>query len=125
MDSKNHSCGSFFTPDISDEVRISLLKELLHNSWVRSDKAAYLLENMNNCVEALSTDYFDADAIENVRLAIINKEYYVPKISRALKLSVLRYNLRNHWAKTFKNVMTFIIVKYLLKNNYHRKITEL
>tara|TARA_B110000046_G_scaffold62680_1_gene70192 strand:- start:1358 stop:2068 length:711 start_codon:yes stop_codon:yes gene_type:complete len=123
--SKNHSCGSFFTPDISDEVRISLLKELLHNGRVRSDKAVYLLENMDKCVGALPTDYFDGDAIENVRAAIISKDYYVPKISRALKVSVLRYNLRKHWAKTFKNIIMFAIVKYVLKNDYHKKIAKL
>ncbi len=123
--SKNHPCGSFFTPDISDEVRISLLKELLHNGRVRSDKAVYLLENMDKCVGALPTDYFDGDAIENVRAAIISKDYYVPKISRALKVSVLRYNLRKHWAKTFKNIIMFAIVKYVLKNDYHKKIAKL
>lgn len=123
--SKTHSCGLFSTPGISDEVRISLLKELLHNGRVRSDKAAYLLKSMDKCVGALPSDYFDADAIENVRAAIISKDYYVPKISRALKVRVLEYNLRKHWAKTFKNIMMFAIVKYVLKNEYHKKIARL
>lgn len=123
--SKKHSCGSFFTPDISDEVRISLLKELLHNGRVRSDKALYLLENMEKCAEALPTAYFDADAIKNVRASIISKDYYVPKISRAIKVRVLGYNLRNHWVKTIKNIMMFAIVKYILKNEYHKKIARL
>jgi hypothetical protein len=125
FNSKKHSCGSFLTPDISDEVRISLLKELLHNGRVRSDKAVYLLENMEKCIGALPTDYFDCDTIENVRATIISKDYYVPKISRALKVRVLRYNLRRHWAKTFKNIIMFFIVKYVLKNDYHKKIAKL
>ena len=123
--SKNHSCGSFLTPDISDEVRISLLKELLHNGRIRSDKADYLLKNMDNCAEDLPTDYFNGDAIKNVRTAIINKDYYVPKISLSLKVNVLSYNLRKHWARTFKNIIMFAIVKYMLKNKYHKSITGL
>ena len=123
--SKNHSCSSFLTPDISDEVRISLLKELLHNGRVRSDKAAYLLKNMDNCEGALPTDYFNSDAIKNIHAAIISKDYYVPKISLALKVNVLRYNLRKHWARTFKNIIMFAIVKYVLKNKYHKRITSL
>jgi hypothetical protein len=123
--SKKHSCGSFFTPDISDEVRVSLLKELLHNGRVRSDKALYLLENMDKCAEALPTAYFDADTIKNVRGSIISKDYYVPKISRAIKVRVLGHNLRKHWVKTFKNIMMFAIVKYVLKNEYHNKIIRL
>ena len=123
--SKIHSCGLFSTPVISDEVRISLLKELLHNGRVRSDKALYLLENMDKCVGALPTTYFKADAIENVRAAIINVDYYVPSISRALKVRVLGHNLRKQWVKTIKNIMIFAIVKYVLKNEYHKKIARL
>jgi hypothetical protein len=123
--SKKHSCGLFFTPGISDEVRISLLKELLHNGRVRSDKALYLLENMDKCAGTLPTSYFDSDTIENVRAAIISKDYYVPKISRALKARVLGHNLRKHWVKTIKNIIMFAIVKYVLKNEYHKKIARL
>ena len=123
--SKSHSCGLFHTPNISDEVRISLLKELLHNGRVRWDKADYLLKNMDNCIGALPTDYFNSDSIKNVRASIISKNYYVPKISRALKVSILRYNLRKNWARTFKNIIMFAIVKYVLKNKYHKNITDL
>ncbi|MDA7851302.1 hypothetical protein N9A33_01035 [Gammaproteobacteria bacterium] len=122
--SKIHSCGSFFIPNISDEVRISLLKELLHNGRVRSDKADYLLKSMDDCAEALPTNYFNADTIKNVRASIISKNYYVPKISLALKVSVFKHNIKKHWAKTFRNILLFVIVKYFLKNKYHENIVS-
>lgn len=123
--SKIHSCGSFLIPDISDEIRISLLKELLHNGRVRIDKAGYLLKSMDHCIEALPTNYFNAHTIKNVRASIISKNYDVPKISLALKVSVFKYNLKKNWVKTFKNIILFILVKYALKNKYHKNIVGL
>ena len=120
-----HSCGLFFTPDVSDETRISLLKELLHNGRVRSDKAFYILKNMDICIETLPVNYFQSNDIKIVRTAIINQDYYVPKLSQTLKINILRYNLKKNWSKTLKNIMMFVIVKYILKNKYHNKITSL
>jgi len=123
--SKMHSCGLFSTPDISDEVRISLLKELLHNARVRNDKAAYLLDNMDKCAGDLPTEYFDVDTIEIVREAIISANYYLPKVSRSLVARLLGYNLRKDCATTLKHIVMFATVKYALKNNYHKRITQL
>jgi hypothetical protein len=123
--SKMHSCGLFSTPCISDEVRISLLKELLHNGRVRRDKAPYLLENMDKCVSDLSTNYFEAETIKNVREAIISANYDLPKVSRALKIRLLAHNLRKDCVTTLKNIVMFVIVKYALRNNYHKIITKL
>jgi len=123
--SKAHPCGLFSTPDMSDEIRISLLKELLHNGRVRSDKASYLLQYMDECTDDLPTKYFDADTLKIVREAIISTQYYLPKVSRALKARLLFYNLRNGYFATLKNIAMFATVKYFLKNNYHKRITRL
>ncbi|MDB9996703.1 hypothetical protein OAE49_06760 [Gammaproteobacteria bacterium] len=125
FNSKIHSCGLFSTPCISDEVRISLLKELLHNGRVRRDKAAYLLENMDKCADDLPTDYFEAETIKIVREAIISANYDLPKVSRALKIRLLAHNLRKDCVTTLKNIVMFVIVKYALRNNYHKIITRL
>ena len=122
---KKHPSNLFVTPDISDEIRISLLKELLHNGRVRHDKAPYLLKNMELCFEVLPTDFFDVDIIGDVRAAITNKDYYVPKISRVIKIKVLLYNLRKHSANTMKNIIMFFVIKWVLKNKYHNKIVQI
>ena len=123
--SKMHSCGLFSIPDISDEVRISLLKELLHNGRVRSDKASYLLKNMDKCAGDIPTDYFDTETINVVRDAIVSASYYLPKVPQAIKVKLLVHNLRKNCAQTVKNMFMFVAVKYVLKNEYHKRITRL
>ena len=125
LNSKKHSCGLFFIPDISDETRISLLKELLHNGRIRSDKANHILNNMEICHDRLSVDFFHSEDIKNVRMAIIKKEYYLPKLAQNLKINILGNNMRKNSLITLKNILMFVIVKYILKNKYHLRIIDL
>lgn len=119
-----HSCGLFLIPDVSDETRISLLKELLHNGRVRVDKALYISKNMDICIETLPVTYFQSNDIKTVRAAINNEDYYLPKLSQTIKINILGYNLKKNFLKTLKNILMFVIVKYILKNKYHKRITS-
>jgi hypothetical protein len=119
-----HESEIFSIPDISDEVRISLLKELLHNNRVRSDKAGYLLKMIDVCYEALPTKYFSQESINNIKYSISNKELFLPKVSHRIKLDLIYFNFSEHFFKSSKNIILFIFIKYILKNFYHRYITK-
>ncbi|MDA8526768.1 hypothetical protein N9K90_03380 [Gammaproteobacteria bacterium] len=119
-----HESEIFSVPDVSDEVRISLLKELLHNDRVRSDKADYLLKMIDVCYEALPTKYFPQESINNVKYSIINKELFLPKVSQRIKLDLIYFNFSEHFFKSSKNIILFIFIKYILKNFYHKYITK-
>ena len=119
-----HNSKLFYTPTLSDEVRISLLKELLHNSRVRRDKAIYLYDMMAVCSPELPTEYFDSDTIEVVRCAIRSENLYLPNISKALKKRLLKYNFAKQYFGTARNIILFAAVKYLFKNSYHTKMLK-
>lgn len=125
LNSKKHSSGLFFIPHISDETRISILKELLHNGRVRSDKANLILNNIEISHDMLPVDFFHSEDIKNVRTAIFKKEYNLPKLSQNLKINILRNNMRKNSLITLKNILMFVIVKYILKNKYHLRVIDL
>jgi len=122
--SRPHDCELFFTPDLSDEIRISLLKDLLHNSKVRIDKASYFLEMMEKCSPNLPTDYFVSETIQIIHDAIISESLYLPQVSRGLKVRLLSYNLQKQFYTSLKNILLFVAVKYIFKNNYHKRIIK-
>jgi len=119
-----HKSGIFSVPDISDEVRISLLKELLHNGRVRSDKSLYLLEMLIKCIDTLPTKYFTVDTLNEIKKSIIDGNLELPKLSLILKLRLLCFNLFQSPLKTIHNIAIFIVIKYLLGNSYHNFITK-
>lgn len=124
LNSKLHDSKLFYTPDLSDEIRISLLKELLHNRRVRSDKANYLQEKINICSSELPTEYLDSTTIMVIRDSIVEKKLYLPKISLTLKKALFIYNVRNSLFKMIRNIALFAGVKYIFKNNYHNRIVK-
>lgn len=122
--SRSHDSKLFYTPDLSDEIRVSLLKELLHNKRVRSDKASYLQEMMEVCSSNLPAEYLDVATIHVLRDSIVAKNLYLPKISLTLKKAIFTYNLGKGVFKTIKNIALFAGVKYIYKNDYHNRIVE-
>ena len=119
-----HHSGLFFIPHISDETRISLLKELLHNSRVRYDKAEHLLESIQMCSDVLPTSYFDDQTIKKIESEVLRKNYKFPFVSFKIKIRLLISNLRKNLFETFKRIVMFIFVKYVSKNKYHQKLTK-
>jgi hypothetical protein len=117
-------CGLFSTPNLSDEIRISILKELLHNKRVRADKADYLGSMIDLCSAELVTEYFDIDSVRVVRHAIERGKLYLPSLSQRLRLLLFTHNLCRSPVKTLRNIALFALVKYVYKNRYHRKLMK-
>jgi len=117
-----HDSKLFSTPDLSDEVRISLLKELLHNKRIRSDKASYLLKMMGKCSSKLPTAFLDESTVQILNDSIIAENLYLPKISLHLKKELLNYNFSKGFFKTIQNIAVFAGVKFIFKNDYHSRI---
>lgn len=117
-----HSSGLFWIPSINDEIRISLLKELLHNNRVRYDKAEYISEMISYCGGNLATDFFSASDIFNLVDGIKDDKYVFTRVSYAIKIKLFYYNIIRMPVCTFKRILLFFHIKYFLKNSYHLSI---
>lgn len=117
-----HTSKLFYTPSITDEIRVSILKELLHNKRVRSDKADYLLQKMNHCLDSLPNEFIDSETLLCIQDSIVRGSFHLPKLSNQIRVRLLYFNLREDLFMTFKNIFLFFAIKYLWKNRYHEKI---
>jgi len=122
QNSSPHHTGLFHTPDLGDEIRISLLKELLHNKKVRIDKARYLLKMMEKCSSQLPTEYLSIENVKFLQDSIAENKLYLPRISLTLKIKLFKYNLSKHFFATVNNIIMFVAVKYILKNYFHQRM---
>lgn len=122
--SEIHHSGLFCIPNIGDEVRISLLKELLHNSRVRHDKAAYLSSMIDDHSNLLEKDFFSLSDINYINSNIKNRQFNFTKTSRLIKFKLLISNIKTGIFSTIKRIFMFILIKYVLKNKYHEWITK-
>ena len=122
--SSPHHTGLFHTPDLSDEIRTSLLKELLHNKRVRVDKAVYLSKMIEKCRSQLPTEYLSIENVKFLQESIAENRLYLPKISSSLKMKLIKYNLSKHFFTTVKNIMMFAAIKYIFKNYFHQRMIK-
>jgi len=122
--SRPHHTGLFHTPDLGDEIRISLLKELLHNKRIRKDKANYLSKMMERCTPQLPTRFLNIENISLIQESIAENILYLPKISLTLKMKLIKYNLSKNFFATVKNIMMFAAIKYIFKNYLHQRMNK-
>jgi hypothetical protein len=119
-----HHTGLFHTPDLSDEIRISLLKELLHNKRVRADKADYLSKMMEKCSYQLPTEYLSIENIKFLQVSIAENRLYLPEISLTLKKKLIKYNFSEKFFTTVRNIIMFAAIKYIFKNYSHQRMIK-
>lgn len=122
--SNSHHSGLFYTPDLSDEIRISLLKELLHNKRVRVDKAVYLLKMIEKCGSQLPTEYLSIEDVKFLQNSIAENSLYLPEISLTLKKKLIKYNFSDKFFTTVKNIIMFAAIKYIFKNYFHQMMIK-
>jgi len=122
--SKLHSSGLFRIPSLNDEIRISILKELLHNNRVRYDKAEYIYEMINCCGNNLATDFFSVNNIFELLAGIRDDKYVFTRMSYTIKIKLLHYNIVRRPIRTFKCVLMFLYIKYFIKNTYHMNLLK-
>jgi len=122
--SNPHYTGLFHTPDFGDEIRISLLKELLHNKRVRIDKASYLSKMMEKCGSQLPAEYLSIENVKFLQESIAENRLYLPRISLTLKMKLIKYNFSKHFFTTVKNIMIFAAIKYFSKNYFHQRMIK-
>jgi len=122
--SNPHHTGLFHTPNLGDEIRISLLKELLHNKRVRVDKASYLSKMMERCSSQLPTEYLSIENVKFLQESIIENRLYLPGISLTLKKKLIKYNFSNKFFITVRNIIMFVAIKYFFKNYLHQRMIK-
>lgn len=119
-----HESEYFKIPGLQDEIRISLLKELLHNSRVRDDKAEYLLKKLELCKAEIPNNILSKGEILFLTESIKKEKLYLFKFSQKLRLKLLMINLKNNFFESIKNILLFIYIKYVSKNNYHKRLIK-
>ena len=124
QNSNPHHSGLFHTPDLGDEIRISLLKELLHNKRVRVDKAVYLSKMIERCRSQLPTEYLSIENVKFLQESIAENSLYLPEISLTLKMKLIKYNFSEKFFPTIKNIIMFVAIKYILKNYFHQRMIK-
>ena len=109
-DAHVHESGLFYIPNISSEIRISILKEILHNGRVREDKAIYILESLSLCRHTLPVPFFSSRDLGR---------FYLFLISMHIRFKLFIYNFNISPIGTLKNIYIFLYVKYVARNKFH------
>lgn len=112
---KQHSSKLFKIPDCSDELRISLLKELLHNNRVRKDKVLQLLSLWKKDGCCPSSDLLTVKNCEFIKMSIENERTSFAWLGRNLKCKLFFAALIASPIQTFERILAFVYTKYLSK----------
>ena len=112
--SVEHESGLFRIPCMSDELRISLLKELLHNKRVRHDKVSLLLQhwNMPGCCPSSKT--LSLKTCKYLKRKIEAGQRSFPFVGRYLALRSFCQCICDSPFTTIEKMIFFILVKYFL-----------
>ncbi len=122
FNSSIHKSGLFHIPSLSCEIRISLLKEILHNSRVREDKASYFLMMLPSCRRNIPVKYFNSCNIDSIENAISKGNYFFYYMSILIRIKLFIHNFKTEPFNTIKNIYLFFYIKYISKNKFHENI---
>jgi len=117
-----HESGLFYIPTLPDEIRISLLKELLHNSRVRVDKSAYISTMIPRCGNYLEACFLTATEIKQIKLSVDNNIFTLRKTSMRVRYALFVCNFQQAPIHLLRRFFLFFVVKYILRNSYHKKL---
>lgn len=128
LDNKTlHDCELFNIPSKESEFEISLLKELLHNQLIRTDKIVHLSSIFPEKVDfkdsIFSSDGFYSHVSKSMSISA-GKKYFL--FFHALIL-LLFWNFSKHGMLVFSSFFEFMLIKYVPYFNFseYLKLTRL
>lgn len=120
LNSGFHKTKKFKIPSLSDEVRISILKELLHNKRARADKSTYLIEALSNPLCNASSTIIDSECLDLFYRKLIHNEFEMPKLGSLVRRRLFFEGFTKRPIFSAFGILIFFYVKYILKKNMLR-----
>ena len=120
-ESKRKLSSDIYVPLLNHELAISLLKEILHNSRIRKDKVDLLRSQYDKKTFRFPFEkYFSNNNIKQLSASLFSHEKLVfKKVSRNFRFVLLLRNLKyNGIINTFKNILSFFVIKYFCQHKY-------
>ena len=111
----------FFVPTRNDELALSILKEILHNSRVRPDKVQYLKSLFEDYgLGSGIKDYFSNRSVMHLNEIMQKPEVeYFKKISLCIRIDLLIQNLKLYGLlNVLRNIFLFCWIKYFKQSYY-------
>lgn len=102
-------------PALSDEIRISILKELLHNRRAREDKLNYLTSALANPACDPTSSLFDSESLHTYQENLANKKLEMFELGAILRRKLFLKSFLKNPASTMCSIVIFFYVKYILK----------
>ena len=114
-----HENYMVYLPDQRNEVLISILKELLHNGRMRSDKKDYLLRNLKSC-DNCSNEVFSIDDLDRITFRLNTNYFECKGIKRRVLLRLVFINFKKFGVIfSLNRVVKFLFDKYGSKNSFN------
>jgi hypothetical protein len=107
----------FFIPSKEYIFALSLLKEMLHNNWIRKDKIDNLKSLITENYHIAFKKNFNKNEVDEFILAVRKNKYEISKLSHKFKLifSNIKYITL---VVAFKNIYLFLKFKYFYTDEY-------
>jgi hypothetical protein len=110
----SHSSGLFSIPLPQQELRISLLKEILHNGRIRADKLSGFQSKDVNTYTLMESDYITRSDCETIYGFVKSGKTSIKDYSKAFRRRLLIINCRKSVFWTLVRFADFIVVKYVI-----------
>ena len=123
--SKRKSATNISIPSLNYELAISLLKEILHNSRIRSDKVLLLRSQFEKkTFDQPFKKYFSGKNIKNLsNYLFLGEKLYFKSLSLKFKISLIFSNFKIYGVIiTTLNIIYFFWVKYFFQKRYDQVI---
>lgn len=110
-----HESSLFLIPRVIEEIEVSLLKEVLHNGKLRSDKKDYYLSLLPKALR-LNQKLIGVLAeveVRNLLISVSNNAFDVMALRKKLLWRLLKSNVRNEgFFCVLKNLFLHLKIKY-------------
>tara|TARA_B110000971_G_scaffold87312_1_gene89711 strand:+ start:11592 stop:12305 length:714 start_codon:yes stop_codon:yes gene_type:complete len=116
----------FYVPSIEYEFALSYLKELLHNSWIRTDKVEVLTLKMKEKSHVPFNKYFNKNIIDDFFISVETKKFKLKLLSLRAKFSILLKNTSFHGLfYVLINIYRYLKIRFLYRNEYYNLMNKL
>lgn len=110
-----HHSRKFKVPAASDEIRISILKELLHNRRARKDKLRYLTEALSEPSCDPTSDVFDNESLRAYRENLVCRKFEMFELGFLVRRKLFRKHFMKTPVSAICSMIMFVYIKYILE----------
>jgi hypothetical protein len=116
LNSRAHQSKKFKVPALSDEIRISVLKELLHNRRARKDKLKYLTSALSNPACDPTSVLFNSENLQKYQENLAQNKLDMFDLGSLLRRKLFLQGFIKKPLSSTLSIIIFVYVKYILKS---------